>query len=86
MLINLKKMLKLFKNKEVLKINLYNYFFIINLLLKEMNCQRAKYTTFKNYWQPPSPYEKENFFVNYDIRGPATISLIDSENLKMCGI
>ncbi len=51
-----------------------------------MNCQRAKYTTFKNYWQPPSPYEKENFFVNYAIRGPATISLIDSENLKMCGI
>jgi hypothetical protein len=52
-----------------------------------MNCKRAKYTTFKNYWQPyEKEKEKENFFVNYAIRGPATISLIDSENLKMCGI
>jgi hypothetical protein len=51
-----------------------------------MNYRRTNYVTFKNYWQSDV---KENFFVNYAIRGPITIyndNDFENQNLKMCGI
>ena len=57
-----------------------------------MSCNRAKYSTFKDYWLPDT---KENYFVSYAIRGPLISFRTESpENQErnfipcgeMCGI
>jgi len=57
-----------------------------------MSCNRANYSTFKDYWLPDT---KENYFVSYAIRGPLisfrTESPVNQERNfipcgEMCGI